>query len=151
MFIKTEHKVHVLHGLATCTFEKIIDNAGDEQFVVELLDVNKRFVGVDDLLEVKFAIDVVREGCRLIELAIEFDDILLGQGGIDAHDLRAKDASSEIATIRDEIQRGIKAWLQLSQRLLNLGHVLMAKSLVYRHITCSPREMSRGGRFAARG
>lgn len=78
MLIKPEHEIHVLYGLPAGTFKEVVDGAGDEQFVVELLNVNKRFVGIDHLLEIDVTVDIMRESGRLVELTIELDDVLLG-------------------------------------------------------------------------
>ena len=50
MFIDAKHQVHVLHGLAAGTFEQIVDDTGDEEFVIKLRHVNERLVGIHHLL-----------------------------------------------------------------------------------------------------
>ena len=111
VFIDAEHQIHVLHGLAAGALEQVVDDAGDEELVIVFFHMNEGFVGVHHLLQVEVAIYVMCESSRLIELLVEFHNICLRHGGVDAHDLGAEDAAGEVATIRDEIHAGIEAGL----------------------------------------
>ena len=106
--------------------------------------MDKRFVCIHHLLQVEVAIHIMREGGCLVELFVKLYQVFLAERRINMYDFRTKNATGEVATIGNEIQRGIKAWLQLRQGLTNLGHMLMAEGLVDAHVACAPGEV--GGR-----
>ena len=93
LLIKAEHDIHVLNGLAASAFEQVVNDAGDEQLIVELLHMNESLVCVHNLLEVEIAVNVVGKSGRSIELLIEFDDIVLAERRVNAHDFCAEDAA----------------------------------------------------------
>ena len=80
-------------------------------------------VGVHHLLQVDGLVAVVGEGGILIELLVGLDDILNGSNGLD--DGGTEDATCKVATIRDEVDVGIKIALYLLQRLANLSDMLV--------------------------
>ena len=98
----------------------------------------------------------MREGCLLVEVLIESNDIAYGRRCFQRHHLRAEDSSCEVATVGDEIHSdaiclvafiecvnhmGRTCGLQLVQRLANLMQVLVCEELIDREIVVSPREM----------
>ena len=75
MFVEPGHEIHVLNGLSAGAFEEVVDNGRDEQLVFYFLNVNKCLIGVDYLLEVYVAVDIMREGSCLVELFVELYEI----------------------------------------------------------------------------
>ena len=103
MLVDAEHEVHVLHGLPAGALQEVVDDAGDEQLVLELLYVDECLVGVHHLLQIQVALDVVREGCCIVELPVHLHDVLFRHVGVYTHHLGAEDTSCEVAAVRDEV------------------------------------------------
>ena len=102
--INAEHEVHILNGLAYCTFQQVVDAGGDEQLAAVLLDVDERLVGVDHLFQVDGLVAVMGEGSASIEFLVGLDDILHWGRGLDNG--CTEDASRKVATIGDPLPKG---------------------------------------------
>jgi len=85
-------------------------------------------VGVHHLLQVDGLVAVVGEGGIAVEVLVSLDDVF-GRGlGLD--DGSAEDAAGKVASIGDEVDRGVEVALHLAQRLAYLGQVLVRERLV---------------------
>ena len=123
--------------------------------------MDKGLVGVHHLLHVDGFLAVVSEGSVLVESTIKSGYLLCIRFLVEGDHLSAEDASCEIPTIRDEIQRdalGRESFVegvhhvrsgggtQLVECLANLMQMLMREELVDTEIVVSPAEMcSRAG------
>ena len=96
-----------------------------------LFQMDKAFVGVDNLLQIDVLADDMREGVFGIILFIHADNLFQCHFGL-YHD-SGKDAAGKITTIRDEIDVRIETVLELFERLLDFGHVLVLESFVNTH------------------
>ena len=144
---EVEHQVHVVDGLATGTLQQVVDARDDEQLVAVLLQVDEALVGVDYLLQVDVFVDDVREGILGIVFFVHAADFLESYLGL--HDDGGKDAAGEVTTIGDEVDFGVEAVLELAERLLDFGHVLVFESLVDTQVVVAPAEVARGTRLDA--
>ena len=144
---EVEHQVHVVDGLAAGTLQQVVDARDDEQLVAVLLQVDEALVGVDYLLQVDVLVDDVREGILGIVFFVHAADFLESYLGL--HDDGGEDAAGEVTTIGDEVDFGVEAVLELAERLLDFGHVLVFESLVDTQVVVAPAEVARGTRLDA--
>ena len=75
----------------------------------------------------------------LVEFLIACNDLI--QRFIGLYHLSSEDATSEVATIRNEVDGSIKITLSLLKALAYLWHMLMAESLIDTHVAHTPRKM----------
>lgn len=143
--LDSEHDVHILYGLADSTFEKVVDARGDEEFVINLITMNERLVCVHYLLEVERLIHIMGERLIFIEVLVARHNRV--EVCICLHHLCSEDATREVTTVRDEVDRSIKRTLYLRETLTNLGDVLVLESLVDTEVIGAPGEMCRGTRL----
>ena len=113
-----------------------------------LLQVDETLVGVDYLLQVDVLVNDVREGVFGIVFFVHAADFLKGYLGF--YDNSGEDAAGEVATIRDEVDFRVEAVLELAERLLDFGHVLVFESFVDTQVVVAPAEVARGARLDAR-
>lgn len=59
----------------------------------------------------------------------------------------SSNAGNKITTIGDEIDVRIETVLELFERLLDFGHMLVLESFVDTHVVVAPAEVARGARF----
>ena len=137
-FVDVEHEVHVLHSLSAGALKQVVDDAGDKQLTFMLLHMDEALVGIDDLLEIQIAVNIMRESCRRVELLVELHDVLFRYGRIYTDYLGTEDAAGKVTTIWDEVHSSLETWLQLSQRLTYLRDVLMLERLVDAHVAHAP-------------
>ncbi len=112
--------------------------------------MDETLVGVDHLLQVDRLVDVVGEGCVAVEILVGCHDVFYRSVGL--HYLSSEDATGEVATIRDEVDRSLELTvacelLHLAQTLAYLRHVLVLEGLVNAHVVVAPREVSSGTRL----
>ena len=70
-FIDAEHDVHVLYSLTDCTFEKVVNHAGNNDFLAKDFYVYESLVCVHHLLEVESLVAVVGKSSVFIEVLVE--------------------------------------------------------------------------------
>ncbi len=112
--------------------------------------MDETLVGVDHLLQVDRFVDVVGEGCVAVEVLVGCHDVFNRSVGF--NHLSGEDATCEIATIRDEVDRSLELavaceLLHLAQTLAYLRHVLVLEGLVNAHVVVAPREVGGGTRL----
>ena len=112
--------------------------------------MDETLVGVDHLLQVDRLVDVVGEGCVAIEILVGCHDVFYRSVGL--HYLSGKDATGEVAAIRDEVEGCLelavaRELLHLAKTLAYLRHMLVLEGLVYAHIVVAPREVGGGTRL----
>ena len=145
---EVEHQVHVVDGLAAGTLQQVVDARDDEQLVAVLLQVDEALVGVDYLLQVDVLVHDVRERILGIVFFVHAADLLECYLGL--YDNGGEDAAGEVTTIGDEVDFGVEAVLELAERLLDFGHVLVLEGLVDADVVVAPAEVARGARLDAR-
>ena len=74
---------------------------------------------------------------------------MVAESYLGLHDDGGKDAAGEVTTIGDEVDFGVEAVLELAERLLDFGHVLVFESLVDTQVVVAPAEVARGTRLDA--
>ena len=112
--------------------------------------MDETLVGVDHLLQVDRFVDVVGEGRVAVEVLVGCHDVFNRSVGL--HNLSGKDATGEIAAIRDEVDRCLelsvaRKLLHLTQTLAYLRHMLVLEGLVNAHVVVAPREVGGGARL----
>ena len=112
--------------------------------------MDETLVGVDHLLQVDRLVDVVGEGCVAIEILVGCHDVFYRSVGL--HYLSGKDATGEVAAIRDEVEGCLelavaRELLHLAKTLAYLRHMLVLEGLVYAHVVVAPREVGGGTRL----
>ena len=112
--------------------------------------MDETLVGVDHLLQVDRLVDVVGEGCVAVEVLVGCHDVF--NRSVCLHNLCGKDATGEVATIRDEVDGCLelaiaRELLHLTQTLAYLRHVLVLEGLVNAHVVVAPREVGGGTRL----
>ena len=112
--------------------------------------MDETLVGVNHLLQVDRLVDVVGEGCVAVEILVGCHDVFYRSIGL--NNLCGKDATGEVATIRDEIDGCLELavaceLLYLTQTLAYLRHVLVLEGLVNAHVVVAPREVGSGTRL----
>ena len=128
-----------MYSLSTCSFQQIVNAGNDEQFVTVFFQVDKAFVGVDYLLQVDILFYDVCERIFCIVVLIHFYDFVQLYFGFD-NDC-CKNTSGKISSVRYKIYLRIETVLQLFDRLLDFGHVLMSKRFVDTHVIVTPAEV----------
>ena len=109
-----------MNGLSAGTFQQVVDAGDDEQLVTVFLQMQQAFVGIDYLFEVDVLVHDVYERVFCIVLLVHADNLV--QGNFRFNNDGGEDAARKISPVRDEVDLGIKAVLQLLQRLLDFGH-----------------------------
>ena len=112
--------------------------------------MDETLVGVDHLLQVDRLVDVVGEGCVAVEVLVGCHDVFNRSVGF--NHLSGEDATGEVTTIRDEVDRCLelavaRELLHLAQTLAYLRHVLVLEGLVNAHVIVAPREVGSGARL----
>ena len=112
--------------------------------------MDETLVGVDHLLQVDRLVDVMGEGCVAVEILVGCHDVFYRSIGL--HYLSSKDATGEVATIRDEVDGCLELavaceLLHLAKTLAYLRHVLVLEGLVNTHVVVAPREVGSGTRL----
>ena len=108
----------------------------------------KTLVGVNHLLQVNRLVNV--EGERRLAVKVVVVALNLVDGRIALDNLRGKDAAWKVAAVRYKVNLTVKRRLQLAQRLLDFGHMLVLKSLVDAHVARAPRKVRRRPRLHPR-
>ena len=137
-----------MYGLSAGSFQQVVYAGDDKELVAVLFQMDKAFVGVDNLLQIDVLVDDMREGVFGIILFIHADNLFQRHFGL-YHD-SGKDAAGKITAIRDEINVRIETVLELFERLLDFGHVLVLESLVHTQVVVAPAEVARSSRLDAR-
>ena len=136
-----------MYGLSAGSFQQVVYAGDDKELVAVLFQMDKAFVGVDNLLQIDVLVDDMREGVFGIILFIHADNLFQRHFGL-YHD-SGKDAAGKITAIRDEINVRIETVLELFERLLDFGHVLVLESLVHTQVVVAPAEVARSSRLDA--
>ena len=113
-----------------------------------LLQMDEALVGIHHLLQVDVLLYDVREGIFGVILFVHTDDFFQRHFGL--HDNGGENAAREVATIGDEVYLRIEAVLQLLERLLDFGHVLVFEGFIDTQVVVAPTEVARGSRLHAR-
>ncbi len=103
--------------------------------------MDERLIGVDHLFQVERLVDVVGERRIAVERLVALDDGV--ETGVGVHHLSGEDAAREVTAVGNEVEAAAERTLHLREALANLGHMLMAESLVDAHVVVAPREMGR--------
>ena len=136
-----------MHSSAGSALEQIVDYRDDKKFVFFLDEVDDALVGVHHVFQVGHLVGNEGEAMVVVVLLIEF-----------AHHFElyvkveisvAQDSSREAAAHRDKVHVGAEALLQLPQRLLHFGKVLMLERLVDAHVVVTPRIVGGSARLNA--
>ena len=112
--------------------------------------MDETLVGVDHLLQVDRLVDVVGEGCVAVEVLVGCHDVFNRSVGF--NHLSGEDATGEVTTIRDEVDRCLelavaRELLHLTQTLAYFRHMLVLEGLVNAHVVVAPREVGSGARL----
>lgn len=134
-----------MDSLSAGAFQEVINAGNDKQFVAMLLQMDEALVGVYHLLQVDILLHDVGKGIFGVIFFIHADDFFQGHFGL--HHNGGEDAAREVAAVGDEVNVRIKAVLQLFERLLDFGHMLVLESFVDAHVVVAPAEVARGARF----
>ena len=134
-----------MDSLSAGAFQEVINAGNDKQFVAMLLQMDEALVGVYHLLQVDILLHDVGKGIFGVIFFIHADDFFQGHFGL--HHNGGEDAAREVAAVGDEVNVRIKAVLQLFERLLDFGHMLVLESFVDAHVVVAPAEVARGTRF----
>ena len=137
-----------MYGLSAGSFQQVVYAGDDKELVAMLFQMDKAFVGVDNLLQIDVLADDMREGVFGIILFIHADNLFQRHFGL-YHD-SGKDAAGKITAIRDEIDVRIETVLELFERLLDFGYVLVLESLVHTQVVVAPAEVACSSRLDAR-
>ena len=101
-----------MYSLSAGTFQQVVDHRYNQQLVVDSLQLDQTFVGVDNLLQVGILIRDKGEAMVIIILLINTLD--LGQVNLAVDIGRSKDAAREIAANRNKVDSAGEAVLQLT-------------------------------------
>ena len=134
-----------MDGLSAGTLQQVVDAGNDEQLVAVLLQVDEALVGVHHLLQVDVLLHDVGKGIFGIVFFVHVDDFFQSHFGLYYNG--GEDAAREVAAVGDEVDVRVETVLQLFERLLDFGHMLVLKSFIYAHVVVTPTEVARGTRF----
>ena len=137
-----------MYGLSAGSFQQVVYAGDDKELVAMLFQMDKAFVGVDNLLQIDVLADDMREGVFGIILFIHADNLFQRHFGL-YHD-SGKNAAGKITTIGDEIDVRIETVLELFERLLDFGHVLVLESLVHTQVVVAPADLDQVNQIFAR-
>ena len=126
--MKPEKQVHVVYSLSRSALEQIVDYRDDEQFAIDFLEVEKTLVGVHHIFQVGHSVDYKCEIVVGIILVVEATYLVELHRAVEI--CRHEDAARETAAHRDKFYLAVETVLQLLERLLDFGKVLVAERLV---------------------
>ena len=141
LFVKAEHKVHVLNCLPYSSLQEVVDAGYHQQLVFVLLHIDQSLVGIDNLLHVRTLLNKVRKGSILIVVGIDALNFLQKQVTLSIGS--NKNATSETAPLGDEEQSAFIARAKFLYGLVDFQEVLMCEGLIDGDIVVAPREMRR--------
>ena len=100
-----------MHGCSAGTLQKVVDARYHKQFVIVLLQMDKALVGIYHLLQVYLLLNDMHERIGLIILAVYLVEFLYVDGVL--YDYGSEYATGKVTAIRDEVDIGVEAALQV--------------------------------------
>ena len=134
-----------MDSLSAGAFQEVIDAGNDKQFVAVLLQMDEATCWCLPLASGRYSSPRCGKGIFGVIFFVHADDFFQGHFGL--HHNGGEDAAREVAAVGDEVNVRIKAVLQLFERLLDFGHMLVLESFVDTHVVVAPAEVARGARF----
>ena len=136
-----------MYRLSAGSFQQVVYAGDDKKFVAMLFQMDKALVGVDNLLQIDVLVDDMRKGVFGIVFFVHADNLFQRNFGF-YHD-SGKNATRKISAIGYEINVRIKTVLELFERLLDFGHMLVLEGFVHTHVVVAPAEVARCSRLDA--
>ena len=93
------------------TLQQVVYARYNEQFVIMLLQMDKALVGVHHLLQVNLLLNHMHERIGLIILTVYLVEFLNVDGVLDHYG--SENATGKVTAIRDEVDIGVEAALQV--------------------------------------
>ena len=134
--VEAEHEIHVLHCLSDGSLQKVVNAAHHEQLVFVLLHIDKRLVGVHDLLHIGAYGDVVCEGRVLVIVSINVLHVFKRQVALRV--CRHEDTTREAASLGNEEHTAFVTWAKLLHCLVNLKQMLMRECFIDGDVVVAP-------------
>ena len=134
-----------MDSLSAGTFQQVVDTGDNQQLVAMFFQMDEALVGIYHLFQVYILVYYMGKRIFRIVFFIHLDDFFQSNFGL-YHNC-GEDATREITAVRDEIDFGVETVLQLFQRLLDFGNMLVCERLVYTDVVVTPAEVSRRTRL----
>ena len=116
------------------------DYYGDKQLITVLFQMQKTFVGVHYLFQVDVLFYDMHERVFGVIFFVHTDYFI--QCNFSFYYDGSKNTTCEITAVRDKVNIRIKTVLQLLQRLLDFGYMLVLECLVNTHVVVAPTEVT---------
>ena len=134
--MKPEQQVHVVHGLTRCAFQQIVDNRNNQQFAIFFRQIQKTFVCVHHIFQIRHAVADKREIVIVVVFIVEFLYFRQLHGAV--HVERGKNAARETSAHRNKIHFAVETCLHAMKRLIDFCQMLVGEWLINRNIVVAP-------------